>query len=219
MLTDLPCKTTSTSVRNERTPARNKVEKWEQIGRLDIHHRRHLVTEHPQGSVHLPLRTEATIMRPCHHRRKARIYLMVEVQRLILQQRRQWDSGVDLNNLAVGAIPGAGVCAADNRLFVFITDVLSAPNNGTNNWEEHKSLRKQRWFTVESVFFFIQMHRSERPADIESRPCAFSVNMLVSDERTVWNETLGYLTLWICHHWKFLKCCFGKKKLAQSLPN
>lgn len=150
---------------------------------------------------------------------KARIYLMVEVQRLILQQRRQWDSGVDLNNLAVGAIPGAGVCAADNRLFVFITDVLSAPNNGTNNWEEHKSLRKQRWFTVESVFFFIQMHRSERPADIESRPCAFSVNMLVSDEQTVWNETLGYLTLWICHHWKFLKCCFGKKKLAQSLPN
>lgn len=135
MLPDLPPKTTSTSLWNWTTPARNRVEKWEKIARRDIHHRRHLVTEHPRGSVHLPPRTEATIMRPCHHRRKARIYLMVEVQRLILQQRRQRDSGVDLNNLVVGAIPGAGVRASDSRLFVFITDVPSAANNGTNNRE------------------------------------------------------------------------------------
>lgn len=135
VLPDLSCKTTSTSRQNWTTPACNRVEKWEQIARRDIHHRHHLVTEHPRGSVHLPLRTQATIMRPCHHRRKARIYLMVEVQRLILQQRRQWDSGVDLNNPAVGAIPRVGIWASDSCLFVFITDVLSAKNNGTNNRE------------------------------------------------------------------------------------
>ncbi len=123
---------TITSLQSWMNLACNKMGKWEQITQWDIHHLHNLVTEHPQGSVHLALHTETSIMRPCHHYWRAQIYLMVEVQRLILQQRWQWDMGDDLNNAAVGAKAGL---AADKCFLVSSTDVLRSENNGTNSRE------------------------------------------------------------------------------------
>lgn len=53
---------------------------------------------------------------------------MVEVQRLILQQRWQWDPGDDLNNAAVGAVAGL-------PFVLLTTDVFRSENNETNRIE------------------------------------------------------------------------------------
>ncbi len=123
---------TRNSLQSWTTLACNRPGKWEQITQWDIHHLHNLVTKHPQGSVHLALHTETSIMRPCHHYWRTQIYLMVEVQRLILQQRWQWYSGDDLNNAVVGAKTGQ---AADKCFLVSSTDVLRSKNNGTNSRE------------------------------------------------------------------------------------